>query len=83
MYQLQVTVPIIPEGGYIKITLDSTKITTDNNAHCRVGTNFARSGTDSSVLRCYRVTDGFIIAGFPAITAGTNLQIFFHAKSTT
>jgi len=81
MYRLEVTVPIIPQGGYLKIQIDSAKLSSMSNAYCRVGFNFAKSTSDAQVLRCYRVTDGYIVAGFSAVNANTVLQVFFHAKS--
>ena len=47
MYQLDITVPIIPQGGEIQVKFDSAKISTMSGAHCRVGTNFVRSSDDS------------------------------------
>ena len=83
MYQLDITVPIIPEGGEIQIKFDSSKISTMTGAHCRVGSNFVRSSDDSQILRCYKMTDGFVIAGFQGISTGTSLRLYFYIKSLT
>ena len=81
MYQLDLTVPIIPEGGEIQIKFDPAKIEANSGAHCRVGTNFVRSSNDEQALRCYRISDGFRITGFSAISTGTSVRIYFHIKS--
>ncbi len=52
---------------------DSTKFTSNVIGSCRVGTNFAKSSNQNQVLRCYKGLNGFIIAGFNAITASTQL----------
>ena len=81
MYKLDLTVPIIPEGGEIQIKFDPLKIDADNGAHCRVSTNFVRSTDDEEVMRCYRISDGFRITGFSQISAGTSITMYFHLKS--
>ena len=81
MYQLDVTVPIIPEGGEIQIKFDSAKISTDSGAHCRVGSNIVRSSDDLQVLRCYKISDGFRITGFQTISSSTSIMIYFYIKS--
>lgn len=81
MYQLDVTVPIIPEGGEIQIKFDSAKISVDSGAHCRVSTNFVRSSDDLEVLRCYKISDGFRITGFTTISTSTSIRIYFYIKS--
>ena len=59
---------------------DSSAIETDNNAHCRVGTNFVKT-SDEQVLRCYRMAGGFRITGFAQVSASTTLTMYFHLQS--
>ena len=45
--------------------------------------NFVRSNVDSQVLRCFRITGGFRITGFSAVTNPTSLSLFFMITSIT
>lgn len=60
---------------------DSTKFSTNLLSRCRVGTGFTKSTNEKMVLRCYRGLDGFVISGFGAIAASTDLTIYFYLKS--
>lgn len=81
MYRLDVTVPIVPNGGEIQITFDTAKLSSSSGAHCRVKTNFVKSTDDTLALRCFLMTGGFRIGGFTAMTTGTPISIYFMVKS--
>lgn len=83
MYKVTFTTPIIPAGGEIRILFNNNYFTSFNNAQCRVNTNYVRSSSAADVLRCYRVSEGFRIAGFSAITASTSISAYVMLKSTT
>lgn len=81
MYRLDFTVPIIPTDGEIQVVFDSAKISSNSNAKCRVRTNFVKSASSSYVLRCFKMTTGFRIVGFSAITNATPLSLYFMITS--
>jgi hypothetical protein len=82
MYRVTFTTPIIPQSGEIRILFDRNFFTSNTNALCRVHTNFARSATATEILRCYRVSEGFRIAGYNAISAGISVSAYIILKST-
>lgn len=83
MYQVTFTTPIIPIGGEIRILFDGTKFSSYNNGSCRVNLNILKSSSNqSSILRCYRTSQGFRIAGFNAIAASTSVSAYFMLQST-
>jgi len=78
MYKATFTTPIIPIGGEIRILFDGTKFTSYDNGTCRVNLNIVKSTTNqSSILRCYRTSQGFRIVGFTAIAASTSVSTYF------
>lgn len=82
MYQLNVATKIVPEGGEIRIMFNSAKFTSNIIGDCRVaGSGFVKSTVTTSVLRCYRALDGFVIAGFKAISPSASLSVYFYVKS--
>ncbi|CAM6005529.1 unnamed protein product [Sphagnum balticum] len=81
MYQVTFTTPIIPEGGEIRFLYDSNSFTSYNNGSCRVGTNYLKSSTETSVLRCYRGNGGFRISGFTTMANDTSVTAFIFLKS--
>ena len=82
MYLLNVGTKIVPEGGEVRVLFDSAKFTSNVIGDCRVvGSGFVKSTLTSSVLRCYRALDGFVIAGFRAITPTASLSVYFYVKS--
>jgi hypothetical protein len=82
MYKATFTTPIIPIGGEIRILFDGTKFSSYDNGTCRVNLNILKSSTQSSILRCYRTSQGFRIAGFNAIAASTSVSTYFMLQST-
>jgi hypothetical protein len=82
MYKVTFTTPIIPLSSEIRILFDNTLFSSNNNGSCRVNTNIAKSSNANDVLRCYRVSEGFRITGFNAITASTSVSAYIMLKST-
>ncbi len=81
IYSLTFATPIVPLYGEIKVLFVNTTFTSDTGAHCRVGTNILKSTLENQVLRCYRTSDGFRIAGFSQISVATTITIYFYIKS--
>ena len=80
-YKILINTKIVPQSGEIRVIFNETKFTSDVIGGCRIGSGFVKSASYKEVLRCYRGLNGFIIAGFNAITASTSLEIFFYIKS--
>lgn len=82
MYLLNVGIKIVPEGGELRVMFNNAKFTSNILGDCKVvGSGFVKSTVTSSVLRCYRALDGFVIAGFKAITTTASLSVHFYVKS--
>jgi hypothetical protein len=81
LYKATFTTPIVPLKSEIRILFDNNYFTSNNHGICRVYTNFAKSSSANDVLRCYRVSEGFRIAGFNALTAGTSVSAYFTLQS--
>ena len=81
MYKVTFTTPILPAGGEIRILFDNNVFTSLSGGSCRPNTNLVKSSSENDVFRCYRVSEGLIMAGFTAKAAGSSVAAYIMLKS--
>lgn len=87
MYLLTFTVQKIPLGGEVNVVLNPTYFAFPSGfvgRQCHVQAGFVKSSSYNQVLRCFQSATSpyaYIIRGFSAVTAGTQLSLYVYMKN--